>query len=96
MNSLVPSAVAFATLFLARECASTAEHFYIIDRYTMPASQDVTIPYNITGPAIVKIFAPTPKTKPSDLNSIAGAATLFANPVIGTRQPAPPTFAIFG
>ena len=56
----------------------------------MPRIQLVKIPYRITGPAMVKIFAPTPKTWPSFLYSMAGAATELANPVIGTRAPAPP------
>ena len=38
----------------------------------------------MTGPAILNILAPTPKTKPSFLNSIAGDTTAFAKPVIGT------------
>ena len=48
----------------------------------------------MTGPAIMNIFAPTPGIKPSLLNSIAGDATAFEKPVIGTRVPAPPIFAI--
>ena len=50
-------------------------------------------PYKITGPAIVKIFTPIPKTCPSFWYSIAGDATEFAKPVIGTRVPAPHHFA---
>ena len=38
---------------------------------------------------MVNIFAPTPRIKPSVLNSIAEDATAFANPVIGTKVPAP-------
>ena len=49
-----------------------------------------------TSPAIVNILQPIPKTCPSFLYSIAGAATELANPVIGTSAPAPPQFAIFG
>ena len=52
------------------------------------------MPYSITGPAIVNIFAPTPKIYPSLLVSIAGETTAFANPVIGTNVPAPQYFAI--
>ena len=48
----------------------------------------------MTGPAIVKILQPIPNTCPSFLYSIAGAATEFANPVIGTSVPAPPNFAV--
>ena len=43
---------------------------------------------------MVKIFAPTPSTKPSLLNSIAGEVMAFEKPVIGTNVPAPATFAI--
>lgn len=46
------------------------------------------VPYTITGPAIMKIFAPTPKTNPSLLESMAQEQTAFAKPVIGTRVPA--------
>ena len=49
----------------------------------------------LTGPAIVKILHPTPNTHPSSLNSIAGAATELANPVIGTIVPAPAKLASF-
>ena len=44
----------------------------------------------------MNIFAPTPRMKPSVLNSTAGETTAFANPVIGTSVPAPPCLAIFG
>ena len=47
----------------------------------------------MTGPAMVKILAPSPKTNPSDLNSMAGDATALANPVMGTNVPAPACFA---
>ena len=57
---------------------------------------EAEVPYNITGPHIIKIFAPSPKIHPSDLNSIAGDTTEFAKPVIGTRVPAPPSFPILG
>ena len=50
----------------------------------------------MTGPAIVNIFTPIPNTCPSFLYSIAGATTLFAKPVIGTKLPAPPQFASDG
>lgn len=59
-----------------------------------PKSQEEKIPYKITGPHMVKIWVPMPNTCPSFLNSMAGAATELANPVIGTRVPAPPYFAI--
>lgn len=52
------------------------------------------MPYAITGPAILKMFAPVPMIIPSDLNSRAGETTEFANPVIGTIVPAPACFAI--
>ena len=54
----------------------------------------MNIPYSITGPAIVNILQPIPNICPSFLNSIAGDATEFANPVIGTKTPAPAYFAI--
>lgn len=47
------------------------------------------MPYTNTGPAIRNILAPTPKIKPSFLNSIAGETIEFAKPVIGTKLPAP-------
>ena len=65
-------------------------------RYISPAHQLKNIPYRITGPAIVNILQPIPNTRPSFLYSIAGAATLFANHVIGTRLPAPPNVVIDG
>ena len=52
------------------------------------------MPYTNTGPAIWNSFAPTPKTSPSLLNSIAGDAMEFANPVIGTIEPAPANLPI--
>ena len=42
-----------------------------------------------TGPATVKIFAEVPVISPSRRNSMAGAATALAKPVMGTRVPAP-------
>ena len=54
------------------------------------------VPNKITGPAIVKIFAPTPNIYPSVFDSKAGADTAFENPVTGTSVPAPPCFAILG
>ena len=59
-----------------------------------PYRTDATVPYAITGPAMINIFAPVPGTRPSLLNSIAGDATAFAKPVIGTSVPAPANFAI--
>ena len=61
-------------------------------QYRIPSPQLVTIPYKITGPAIVKILHPIPYTCPSVLYSIADATTELANPVIGTSAPAPPHF----
>ena len=55
---------------------------------------DEPIPYTSTGPAMVNIFAATPKTNPSFLNSMAGDTTALANPVIGTTVPAPAKLAI--
>ncbi len=65
-------------------------------QYRNPSAQLVNIPYRITGPAMVKILHPMPKTCPSFLYSIAGAATELANPVMGTSAPAPPHFASRG
>ena len=58
--------------------------------YNTPADR----PYTITGPAMVNIFAPTPRMKPSVLNSTAGAAMALAKPVMGTKVPAPANLAI--
>ena len=55
---------------------------------------DEEIPKTSTGPAIVNILAPTPIIYPSDLYSIAGATIEFANPVIGTKEPAPANLPI--
>ena len=52
------------------------------------------MPYTRTGPATVNIFPPTPITYPSDLYSMAGDTIEFANPVIGTNEPAPANFPI--
>ena len=57
---------------------------------------EASVPYSITGPAIVKIFAPVPRTYPSVLASSAGATTELAKPVMGTMVPAPACFAILG
>ena len=46
-------------------------------------------------PGDAKIFAPTPVTQPSALNSIAGLTTELANPVMGTSVPAPALAASF-
>ena len=43
---------------------------------------------------MVKILQPIPMTCPSFLYSMAGAATELANPVMGTRAPAPPHLAM--
>ena len=59
----------------------------------MPIITELPIPYTRTGPAIVNIFAATPNTKPSFLNSIAGETTALEKPVIGTTVPAPPKSA---
>ena len=50
---------------------------------------DEQMPYTSTGPASVNSFAPTPMTRPSRRNSIAGETTELAKPVIGTMLPAP-------
>ena len=42
----------------------------------------------------MNILLPTPIIYPSDLYSIAGATIEFANPVIGTNEPAPAIFPI--
>ena len=53
------------------------------------------MPYTITGPAMMNIFAPTPVTSPSLRNSMAGETTAFAKPVMGTSVPAPAFEASF-
>ena len=60
----------------------------------MPTKIEAEIPNTKTGPATVNIFPPTPITYPSDLYSIAGETIEFANPVIGTKEPAPANFPI--
>ena len=52
------------------------------------------MPYAMTGPAILKRFAPTPKIYPSALNSREGDTTELAKPVMGTSVPAPARLAI--
>lgn len=42
----------------------------------------------------MNIFAPTPKTYPSDLYSIAGETIELEKPVIGTNEPAPANLPI--
>ena len=55
----------------------------------MPTIVPAKTPNTMIGPATINIFAAMPYTKPSVLNSIAGEATLFAKPVMGTIDPAP-------
>lgn len=55
---------------------------------------DVLIPYTSTGPATWNSLAPTPRTNPSLLNSMAGEAMELAKPVIGTMEPAPANLPI--
>lgn len=43
---------------------------------------------------MINIFAPSPVTNPSALNSIDGAEIAFAKPVIGISEPAPACRAI--
>ena len=81
--------------FLKKGVAYTTPIIFKI-QYPNPSTQLLNIPYNITGPAILKIWHPIPKTCPSFLNSIADAQTPFAKPVIGTSAPAPPQFASDG
>ena len=52
------------------------------------------MPYTSTGPAMVNILAARPRTRPSVLNSMAGAATALAKPVMGTNVPAPACLAM--
>ena len=63
-------------------------------KYNIPTIIDADIPKTNTGPATVNILPPTPITYPSDLYSIAGETIEFANPVIGTKEPAPANFPI--
>src|SRR5699024_10454723 len=58
-------------------------------QYRSPHTQDASVPKASTGPAMIKILAPTPVTQPSALNSMAGLTTELANPVMGTSVPAP-------
>ena len=58
--------------------------------YMAPAS----VPNKITGPHTVNILAPTPRTYPSERESIAGDATALAKPVMGSSVPAPARLAI--
>ena len=59
-----------------------------------PYSTPERVPKSKTGPATVKILAPTPRMSPSLLVSMAGETTAFAKPVTGTRVPAPAKRAI--
>ncbi len=54
-----------------------------------PTSTPEKTPNTIIAPATVNIFAAMPYIHPSVLNSIAGDATEFAKPVMGTIEPAP-------
>ena len=60
----------------------------------IPYNTPHNVPYNNTGPATVKIFDPTPTISPSLFVSRAGETTALANPVTGTKVPAPATRAI--
>ena len=44
---------------------------------------------------MVNILAPVPVTRPSERNSMAALTTALANPVMGTRLPAPAREASF-
>ena len=52
------------------------------------------MPYTSTGPAMINILAAIPSTSPSLLNSMAGETMEFANPVMGTKVPAPACLAM--
>ena len=56
-----------------------------------PTTAPDRTPKTMIGPATTNIFAAIPVTIPSALNSSAGEATLLANPVMGTMDPAPAT-----
>ena len=60
----------------------------------IPYTTLLPIPYTSTGPAIWKSLAAVPVTSPSERNSMAGATTELANPVMGTTVPAPAKLAI--
>ena len=59
-------------------------------------STEGRIGISLTGPAIWKMRAPVPMMAPSRWNSMAGAATELAKPVMGTSAPAPPHFTMRG
>ena len=63
-------------------------------QYTIPITIDEVMPHTSTGPAEENSLAPTPRTIPSFLYSMAGATMELAKPVIGTTTPAPANFAI--
>ena len=60
----------------------------------MPYTTPDVMPKRITGPATVKILAPTPRMIPSLFESIASEVTALEKPVTGTKVPAPAFFAI--
>ena len=49
---------------------------------TTPYTTAASVPYTMTGPAMVNILAPVPKTRPSVLNSMAALTTALAKPVM--------------
>ena len=69
-------------------------NYCIKNKEIIPTNTEAEMPNTRTGPATVNIFPPTPITQPSDLYSIAGETIELANPVIGTREPAPANFPI--
>ena len=63
-------------------------------QYIIPYIMLAALPYTITGPAIVNILEATPVINPSLFASIEGDETELEKPVIGTKAPPPPNFAI--
>lgn len=74
---------------LARVYDSTGTPAMPSTHSTAPYTTAASVPYTITGPAMVNILAPVPSTRPSALNSMAALTTALAKPVMGTSDPAP-------
>lgn len=80
---------------LARVYDSTGTPAMPSTHSTAPYTTAASVPYTITGPAMVNILAPVPSTRPSALNSMAALTTALAKPVMGTSDPAPAFAASF-
>ena len=80
---------------LARVYDSTGTPAMPSTHSTAPYTTAASVPYTMTGPAMVNILAPVPSTRPSALNSMAALTTALAKPVMGTSDPAPAFAASF-